>query len=101
MVKRSLLEKLSNEELLKYVRQDSKFVYQAIEIAFEILKKRGYTFSTNEDDYIKNQIKLKKDKELAFNKINEWDINSGDERFLIEFFSQKTVWFFSIFSEYL
>ena len=41
MVKRKALEKLSNIELEKYIKPESRFVADAIEIAYEILKSRG------------------------------------------------------------
>ena len=37
-VKRSVLQKLSTNELNSYIKDDSRFVSEAIEMAFEILK---------------------------------------------------------------
>ena len=44
MVKRKVLEKLSDIELEKYIKPESRFVPEAIEFAFDILKQRGRIF---------------------------------------------------------
>lgn len=97
MVKRRILEEMSNEELLKYVRPESRFVYEAIEIAYEILKARGVIFSISEEQMIIQMIKNKKHKELNITNINKWDINAVDKDLSNIFYSQKAVWYFSVF----
>lgn len=97
MVKRKILEEMSNEELLKYVRPESRFVYEAIEIAYETLKGRGMVFSITEEQRIIQMIKDKKYTELHISDINKWDINAVDENSSNIFYSQKAVWFFSVF----
>ena len=63
MVKRKVLEKLSDIELEKYIKPESRFVPEAIEFAFEILKQRGRIFTETEIVQIASLIKTKKDNE--------------------------------------
>jgi len=59
-VKRSVLQKLSTNELNSYIKDDSRFVPEAIKIAFEILKnERNVQFSEIETTRIKNLISSK------------------------------------------
>ncbi len=59
-VKRSVLQKLSTNELNSYIKDDSRFVPEAIEMAFEILKnERNVQFSEIETTRIKNLISSK------------------------------------------
>ena len=44
-VNKTVLEKMSSKELETYIKPESRFVPEAIEYAFEILKARGYEFS--------------------------------------------------------
>ena len=66
MVKRKALEKLSNIELEKYIKPESRFVADAIEIAYEILKSRGRTFTEKENEQIQSLIQTKKDSEPKY-----------------------------------
>ncbi|MGH1518397.1 hypothetical protein [Chryseobacterium sp. JK1] len=50
--KKSALEKMSSQELEKYINPESKFVPQAVQFAHEILQSRGRTFSDQELAYI-------------------------------------------------
>ena len=59
-VKRSVLQKLSTNELNSYIKDDSRFVSEAIEMAFEILKnERNVQFSEIETTRIRNLISSK------------------------------------------
>lgn len=59
-VKRNVLQKLSTNELNSYIKDDSRFVPEAIEMAFEILKnERNVQFSEIETTRINNLISSK------------------------------------------
>jgi hypothetical protein len=96
MVKRNILEKMSTNELEKYIRPESPFVPEAIEIAYSILKSRGVIFSDSDDIRIKGLIKVKKEEDLELIKSNTWDINAVMECSNLELYSQKSIWYFSI-----
>lgn len=50
--KKNVLEKMSSQELEKYIKPESKFIPQAVQFAYEILQSRGRTFSEEELVYI-------------------------------------------------
>ncbi|MEG0925763.1 hypothetical protein [Chryseobacterium sp.] len=97
MVKRKILEEMSNEELLEYINSESRFVYEAIEMSYDILIKRGFYFSDADKSRIEKLIEIKKEKEAQFKKVNTWDVNTDDESSNLEFYSQKSIWYFSVF----
>lgn len=66
MAKKSVLNKLSNQELEKYIVSNSRYTSSAIELAKEILKERGKEFSFEE---------LKRIEQLIFEKEKEEDLN--------------------------
>lgn len=70
MVKRSVLEKLSNKDLLRYISEDTRSVPEAIEMAFDILKKRGYFFSETEIVKINQLIASRKQEEPDYKFLN-------------------------------
>ncbi|WP_336833554.1 hypothetical protein [Sphingobacterium siyangense] len=96
MVKRSVLEKLSNKELLRYTAEDTRSVPEAIAMAFDILRKRGYIFSETEIVQINQLIESKKKEEPDYSALNKWDIDEDSEEATVSFFSQKAIWYFSI-----
>ncbi|WP_293887729.1 MULTISPECIES: hypothetical protein [unclassified Sphingobacterium] len=96
MVKRSVLEKLSNKELLRYTAEDTRSVPEAIAMAFDILRKRGYIFSETEIVQINQLIESKKKEEPDYSALNKWDIDEDAEEATVSFFSQKAIWYFSI-----
>ncbi|WP_292010993.1 hypothetical protein [Chryseobacterium sp.] len=49
-VNKNILEKLSSEELEKYIQSDSRFVSMAVIYAFEILQSRGRTLTPEEQE---------------------------------------------------
>lgn len=59
MVKKSVLNKLSDQELKKYLQSNSRFTSDAVKLALEILKERGFTFSDEEITRINSLIETK------------------------------------------
>ncbi len=64
MVNRKVLEKLSNRELNNYLKPESRYIAEAIEMAFEILKQRNVTFDTSETERIKCLIENRREEEI-------------------------------------
>ncbi|CAI8748694.1 hypothetical protein [Chryseobacterium sp. IT-36CA2] len=50
--KKNVLEKMSSQELEKYIKPNSKFVPQAVHYAYEILQSRGRKFTDEESAQI-------------------------------------------------
>lgn len=50
---KNILKKMSDQELEKYIQPESRFVPEAIQYAYEILKERGRTFSSEEMEKIR------------------------------------------------
>ena len=98
MVKRKALEKLSNIELEKYIKPESRFVADAIEIAYEILKSRGRTFTEKENEQIQSLIQTKKDSEPKYDEIknNGWDKNYTEDENAIELYTNKLIWIYCL-----
>ncbi|WP_288789815.1 hypothetical protein [uncultured Elizabethkingia sp.] len=65
-VNRSVLEKKTDKELEQYIKPDSRFVPEAIDYAFEILKSRGKEFSEEENQRI-NLLRAEKNKKEESN----------------------------------
>lgn len=97
MVQKKILEKMSDRELEKYIEPNSSYVYDAIEIAFDILKKRGRAFSDKEINRVRKLIKEKRYEDDRIESLNKWDINQDNNEQNIKLYSQKSVWQFSIF----
>ena len=100
MVKRKVLEKLSDSELEKYLKPESRFVLEAIQFAYEILKERGKQFSEIETNRIENLINSKIESEKTNEPIykNGWDKNLTENDNAIELYTNKLIWIFSIAS---
>lgn len=98
MVKRKVLEKLSNIELEKYIKTESRFVADAIEIAYEILKSRGRTFTEIENEQIQNLIENKKDSESKYEEIknNGWDKNYSEDENAVELYTNRVIWIYCL-----
>lgn len=98
MVKRKVLEKLSDSELEKYLKPESRFVPEAIQFAYEILKERGKQFSEIETNRIENLINSKIESEKTNEPIykNGWDKNLTENDNAIELYTNKLIWIFSI-----
>ena len=54
MVKKNVLNKLSNKELENYLKIENRFVPEAVQMAFEILEERGRIFTEVEKIDIQN-----------------------------------------------
>ncbi len=79
-VKKSVLEKMSDAELEKYIKPETTFVPEATKIAFEILKKRGHLFSEKEIDSINLLINKREEKKIR--PIHENHIKSSNFIFI-------------------
>ena len=98
MVKRKVLEKLSNTELEKYIKPESRFVFEAVEIAYDILKSRGRRFTETENEQIQNLIQTKKDSEPKYEeyKNNGWDKNYTEDVNAIELYTNRVIWIYCL-----
>ena len=98
MVSRKVIEKLSDNELEKYIRPESRFVPEAIEFAFDILKQRGRIFTETEVGQIQSLIKTKKDSEPKFEEIKNdgWDKNFTEDENAIELYTNKLIWIYCL-----
>ncbi|MGH1516301.1 hypothetical protein [Chryseobacterium sp. JK1] len=65
MVNKSVLRKLSNQELEAYLKEGNRFVPEAVQMAFEILEERGRIFNEQEKSTIQQLIQCKKEAEEA------------------------------------
>ena len=94
-----MIEKLSDNELEKYIRPESRFVPESIQYAFDILKERGRIFSENESEQIQNLIASKKVDDIKPEPIknNGWDKNITENESAIELYTNKLIWIFSVF----
>ena len=94
-----MIEKLSDNELEKYIRPESRFVPEAIQYAFDILKERGRIFSENESEQIQNLIASKKVDDIKPEPIknNGWDKNITENESAIQLYTNKLIWIFSVF----
>ena len=93
-VKKSVLEKKSDGELLKYLNPESNFVSDAILMSYEILKSRGVIFQNEETLRIKNLIERAKIKEKV-SVIQPWDKYSEENQDLIALYSEKIIWIYT------
>lgn len=65
MVNRSVLRKLSDFELKKYLKEGNRFVPEAVQMAFDILKERGHIFTEQEEIAVQQLIRNKIEAEEA------------------------------------
>ena len=99
MVNRNVLKKLSDNELEKYLKEDNRFVPEAIQIAFEILEERGKHFSDEDKLRIQEIITRKKDIEEQ-KKIEEQELQKDyitEDTNAIRLHSRGLIVFFSFF----
>ncbi|HAY3562636.1 TPA: MFS transporter [Elizabethkingia meningoseptica] len=99
MVKKNILEKLSDPELNIYISSESRFTPEAIQMAFEILNERGHQFSDQERALIQKMIQEKKDAEIA--QINEdkesWEDNITNDPSAIKLYQTGPIAALSFF----
>lgn len=96
MAKRAVLEKMSNKELLQYFRPDTRFVAEALDLAYDILEKRNYPFAEQERSRIIHLIETKRDAERDLHLKSTWDIGEDAEKGQISFYSQTAIWILGI-----
>ena len=65
MVKKSTLEKLSDQELKKYIAPESRSTPEAVQMALKILKERGHQFSNQQETLVQKIVQEKKEAEIA------------------------------------
>lgn len=82
-IKKSVLEQKSNLQLEEYIKPESRFVPEAIKLAFEILKLRGRYFSEEETEIINSLINKKE--EVKKKPIHENNIKSSNLLFFSAF----------------
>lgn len=93
MVNRSVLRKLSDSELEKYVQEGNRFVPEAIQMAFEILEERGRIFSEQEKAAVLQLIQRKKDAEEAkcTEEAEVWRDHITEDPDAIKLYSRSTI----------
>lgn len=95
MVNKKILEKLSDPELESYVKPDSRYVPDAIQYAFDILKNRGRIFKDEEITRINEMISKKDLQEKEdYPKNKGWDENATEDENAIELYSDRLIWVF-------
>lgn len=104
MVKRSVLNKLSTENLQKYIAPNSRYTSDAIKLAYDILKERNFSFKEEDIKRIGLLIEDKKEserKELSYepNLVS----SSDDVKSLYRkvFVLNISLWFSFIFGAYI
>lgn len=99
MVNKSVLKKLSDSELEKYLKEGNRFVPEAVQMAFEILEERGRLFTEQEKASVQQMIQCKKDAEEA--KLTEeqetWKDHITEDPNAIKLYSRTTILVSSIF----
>lgn len=98
MVNKSVLRKLSDSELEKYIKEGNRFVPEAVSIAFELLKERGRVFTEEEKTAVQELIQSKKNAEEA--KLTEekelWKDHITEDPTAIKLYSRMTVFISSV-----
>jgi len=99
MVNKNTLRKLSDRELENYLKPETRFVPEAIEMAFEILEERGCIFSEDEKGLIQNIIQQKK--KVEEDKINQekelWKDHITTDQNAIQLFPREIILIISVF----
>ncbi|MCS4228855.1 hypothetical protein [Sphingobacterium sp. BIGb0165] len=95
MVNRNVIKKLSDNELEKYIKPDSRSVADAVQYAYEILKERGRIFTPDESGQIEALVNKKRDAEFA--EENSWDEGATTDENAIELYKNSAILFFSLF----
>lgn len=99
MVKKNVLNKLSNKELENYLKIENRFVPEAVQVAFEILEERGRIFTEVEKIDIQNIIQSKKKAETSKNneEIQDWKDHITTDSTAIQLYSRALIWISSLF----
>ncbi|OOG16346.1 hypothetical protein BWD42_21665 [Sphingobacterium sp. CZ-UAM] len=95
MVNRNVINKLSDNELEKYIKPYSRSVADAVQYAYEILKDRGRDFTPAESEQIEALINKKREAEFA--EENSWDEGATTDENAIELYKNSAILFFCLF----
>lgn len=96
-VKKSVLEKMTTQELYQYLNSKNSFLSEAVQYAFEILQNRGESFDENETERIKALIEDREQEENNKHaKQTYWDKNAVEDNFAMPLYSQLAIWVFSV-----
>lgn len=98
MVKKSVLEKLPNKELEKFILPDSRKVPEAIQLAYEILLERGREFSDEEKERVEAFIdgKVREENEKEFKQIRVFDKKLTDNENAIPLYTNFAIFMISL-----
>ncbi|HCN50903.1 MAG TPA: hypothetical protein DIT10_17755 [Chryseobacterium sp.] len=99
MVNRSVLRKLSDPELEKYLQEGNRFVPEAVQIAFEILEERGRVFTEQEKIAVQQLIQQKKEAEEAqqAEERETWKDHITDDPDAVKLYSRITILVSTVF----
>lgn len=99
MVNKSVLRKLSNQELEGYLKEGNCFVPEAVQIAFEILEERGRIFSEQEKTSVQQLIQHKKEEEEAkrTEEVEVWKDHITEDPEAVKLYSRRTILVSSVF----
>jgi uncharacterized membrane protein YeaQ/YmgE (transglycosylase-associated protein family) len=98
MANKSILRKLSDSELEKYLKEDNRFVPEAVQIAFEILKERGRSFTEQEENSVQLLIQNKKEMEetRSVEEKELWRDHITEDTNAIQLFPREMIFIISI-----
>lgn len=98
MVNKSVLRKLSNQELEGYLKEGNRFVPEAVQIAFEILEERGRVFNEQEKTAVQQLIQHKKEEEEAkrSEEVETWKDHITEDPDAIRLYSRMTIFVSSV-----
>jgi len=98
MVKKSVLEKLPNKELEKFILPDSRKVPEAIKLAYEILVERGREFSDEEKERVETFIdgKVQEENEKELKQIRVFDKKLTDNENAIPLYTNFAIFMISL-----
>ena len=98
MVKKSVLEKLPNKELEKFILPDSRKVPEAIKLAYEILLERGREFSDEEKERVEAFIdgKVQEENEKELKQIRVFDKKLTDNENAIPLYTNFAIFMISL-----
>ncbi len=99
MVNKNTLRKLSDRELENYLKPETRFVPEAIQMAFEILEERGRIFSEDEKSSVRNTIQQKK--QVEDDRLNEekelWKDHITTDQSAIQLFPREIILIVTVF----
>ncbi|RXM53443.1 MULTISPECIES: hypothetical protein [unclassified Chryseobacterium] len=98
MVNKSVLRKLSDSELEKYLKEGNRFVPESVQMAFEILNERGRSFTEQEKIAVHKLIQSKKTEEEAKSAEEKelWRDHITEDSNAIKLFPREMIFIISI-----